>query len=241
MKALVLAAGMGERLGKQTASTPKAMLEIAGIRLIDHTLAFLNHPSIEEIGVVGGYKFEQVAEHLSRKNLVYPAEIKIFKNDDYMQGNILTLQAAADFIDNDILICNVDHIYPDELLDHIIRNAKGLSAMCDTDRRLGDDDMKVKLNTSGMLKKISKTLADFDAGYIGMTYCSKEMNETYKAAISAVIDIYGKGASVEFILGHLAANNVDINICYTSGFRWFEIDTPEDIKVAEKYIQSGGI
>lgn len=227
MKALILAAGMGVRLGKLTDERPKALVKVGDEYLIDRVIDFVSSPKIDQIGVVGGYRFEMLEKHLSGR------DITLFNNKNYKEGNLLTLKAAMEFITDDLLICNVDHIYPKDLLDHIIRNAKGISAMCDFDRDLQQDDMKVKSDGKGKLIKISKQLSDFDGGYIGMTFCSKELNETYKKAIEEASQIYGDRACVECVLGHMAANDIDINICDTSGFRWLEVDTPDELKFAE--------
>lgn len=233
MKALILAAGMGTRMGSLTSDRPKALINVAGTYLIDRTLSFVAHSKISEIGVVGGYHFDFLSQHLKGKN------IRLFTNQHYKEGNILSLTAALDFIDDDLLILNVDHIYPKKLLDYVLKNCRGICAMCDFDRVLVGDDMKVKLSSTGKLQKISKQLTDFDGGYIGMTYCAKEMTGRYRNAIEDTSKIYGKGSCVEFVLGHLAANDTEINVCDTSGYRWFEIDTQQDLKNAEQKLMKG--
>jgi len=233
MKVLILAAGMGNRLGEMTDDLPKALIEVDGIPLIDRILNFATHPGVDRIGVVGGFFSDMLKEHLSNRDIDY------FTNPHFKDGNIFTLQAATDFLNDSFLMMNVDHIYPKELLDHIINNTSGITAMCDKDRKLVHDDMKVKLTNSEKLMKISKTLSEYDAGYIGMTYCSVEMLNLYKMGIQETIDIYGREACVEWILGHLAANDVNINICDTSGYRWLEVDTPEDLQNAENALLKG--
>lgn len=233
MKALVLAAGMGNRLESITSDKPKALVPVDGKPLIDHILGRLEQCDFEEIGVVGGCHFEQLQEHLSGRG------IRLFNNKRYTEANIFSVETALDFFDTDVLMTNVDHIYTAELFTHLLSKVKGLTAMCDFDRKLAHDDMKVKVNDDGKLMKISKQLTEYEAGYIGMTYCSKEMNNIYKQGVKETINIYGNDSSVEFILGHLAANDVSINIFDTSGYRWFEIDTPEELRFAETALAKG--
>jgi choline kinase len=233
MKALILAAGMGNRLGGLTKDKPKALIEVAGSLLVDRVLNFVGHPDVSEIGVVGGYCFDQLSEHLGGKDL------HLFENKKYKDGNILTLMAALDFIDDDTLILNVDHIYPKNLLLHILNNVQGITAMCDFDRQLAEDDMKIKIDGNSHLKKISKQLTDFDGGYIGMTYCSRDMTNTYKKAVRDTFQTHGNEACVEWVLGQLADGKTDINICDTSGYRWLEVDTAKDLKNAEDALLKG--
>ncbi len=233
MKILILAAGMGNRLGDMTNECPKALIDVGGEALIDRMLGFATHPAVSRIGVVGGFFSKMLKEHLGGRDIDY------YTNPHFKDGNIFTLQAATDFLDDSFLMMNVDHIYPKELLDHIVKNSSGITAMCDKDRKLVHDDMKVKLTDDGKLMKISKTLSEYDAGYIGMTYCASETLSQYKQAIEETINIYGRESCVEWILGHLAANDTEINICDTSGYRWSEVDTPDDLQQAEKTLLKG--
>jgi len=230
MKALILAAGLGNRLGELTKELPKAMVRVADRELILHVLNFLNHPQITGIGVVTGYRAEGLASFL--KN--HDKNIEIFHNPDFRQGSIRSLEAAIPFLDDDFLLLNVDHIYPKRMLPVITSQSKGITAICDFDRRLGSDDMKVKLNSDGFLIRIMKTLADYDCGYIGMTRCDFAHVEQYVSAIRATREIYGDDAPAEWVLGHLAANGKKISICDASGLGWYEVDTQEDLMNTEK-------
>ena len=78
MKLLVLAGGYGTRLYPLVKDTPKALLEVAGRTLIDHTLdKFLNIPAISEVAVVTNSKFASLmnAWASARKDLPFPVRI----------------------------------------------------------------------------------------------------------------------------------------------------------------------
>jgi choline kinase len=122
------------------------------------------------------------------------------------------------------------------MLPLILKQRKGIMAICDFDRKLAADDMKVKLGENGALMRIMKTLNDYDCGYIGMTSCDKKHLSLYKEAIQETRELYGDNAPVEWVLGHLAANGQRINICDVSGIGWCEVDTREDLKNAEEKI-----
>ena len=68
--AIILAAGMGTRLGKEDAF-PKCMLEIDGQKLLDIQLDYLNQAGITEAVIIIGYKAQEVCEYfgLSYKDL----------------------------------------------------------------------------------------------------------------------------------------------------------------------------
>ena len=230
MQAIILAAGMGIRLGNLTTDLPKAMVRVAGKELILHVINFLDDPAISEKIVVTGYNSDKLTSFL--KN--HAPEVKAIFNPLFQDGSIRTIETAMPHIKNNALIMNVDHIYPRRMLSHILKIKPDISAVCDFDRKLGSDDMKIKISPKGKLTHIKKTLSEFDGGYIGMTVLSKNILETYSKAVLKTRQIEGDKASVENALGLLAGEGQIINICNTSGIRWFEVDTHEDLMLAEK-------
>ncbi len=234
MKAVVLAAGTGSRLGEITKARTKGMVPVKGKKLIDYLLEFFEINFFDEIIVVGGFCYEDLKEHINSHGY---KNVSVIENKEYLKGNIFTLLTALKEFDNDsFLITNVDHIYPPVMFQKMKKSMKAITAMCDFDRSLGDDDMKVKL--AGDEKKvnaISKQLTDFDCGYIGMTYVDASMNSLYRETIKEVLERFGEKAVVENILQVLSEKNPDVPvICDLSGFGWYEVDTEEDLMRAEK-------
>jgi MurNAc alpha-1-phosphate uridylyltransferase len=64
MRAMILAAGRGERMGELTAEQPKPLLEVAGKALIEHTIARLGAGGIRELVINLAYRGEQIRERL---------------------------------------------------------------------------------------------------------------------------------------------------------------------------------
>ena len=64
MQAIILAAGMGKRLGEKTRDNTKCMLEVNGIRLIDRALESLHDAGISRVVLVIGYKGSNVKEYI---------------------------------------------------------------------------------------------------------------------------------------------------------------------------------
>lgn len=234
MRAIVLAAGTGSRLGELTKTRTKGMVPVNGKRLIDYLLDFLEPSFFNEIMVVGGFHFEDIRDHISKKNL---PNVRVYENREYLKGNIFTLITALQkFSGDSFLITNVDHIYPPAMFQKMKQSFRGVTAMCDSDRALGDDDMKVKLDEkTRKIAYISKTLKQFDCGYIGMTYVDGEIDSIYRNAIQETLLRFGEKAVVENILQVLAEEEKTAPvICDLSGMGWYEVDTVEDLVSAEK-------
>jgi choline kinase len=234
MNVIVLAAGMGNRLGDATRNLPKALVTVAGKPLLHYVMDFLKHPAVQEITVIGGYQFDQVQAYL-KKN--YP-KVKCVQNPDYMRGSILTIRTALPFLTTHTLIMNTDHIYPKRLMNKLLSQCRGITAVCDTDRNLVEDDMKVLRNPQGLVTDIDKRLTQCDAGYIGMTFCALDQIPTYKAAVQTALDTRGDEVAVEAALRWLAQNGKPIHVADVSGMGWLEVDTAEDRAAAEEKLKS---
>lgn len=139
--------------------------------------------------------------------------------------------------------CNTDNEVPS-----MMTSRSGIFIACDTDRPHSDDDMKVKVHDDpvdstmhGSANKISgrsiqaigKSLPEYDAGYVGMTFITENAMGDYRNALDATVDMCGNQASVEDILGYLAWKDIRPVIMDVSGYGWMEIDTQEDLALAE--------
>lgn len=237
MKVIVLAAGTGSRLGELTKARTKGMVPVRGKRLIDYLLEFLDLEMFDEVIVAGGFCYEDLREHVLSRGY---KNVRVIENKEYLKGNIFTLiRALREFSGDSFLITNVDHIYPKVMFKKMKDSFSGIRAMCDFDRSLGPDDMKVKLADGGKrVEKISKQLEQFDCGYIGMTYVDKTMESFYRERIGETLERFGEKAVVENILQVIAGYGENSPlICDLSGFGWYEVDTEEDLLSAEKGLQ----
>lgn len=236
MKAVILAAGIGSRLGEMTRNMTKGLVPVCGRKLIDYLLDFFDLDAFDEILIIGGHYYDDLKKHVDGKNI---PQVRTVKNEQYLKGNIFTLiRGLEEFSDDSFLITNVDHIYPPILFERMRESFDFITAMCDFDRMLGDDDMKVKLRDDGKsVAAISKELTEFDCGYIGMTYIDRSVAEVYRNAIDVALSRYGDKAVAENVL-QVLAESIDAapRICDLTGIGWYEIDTEEDLMHAEKEI-----
>ena len=120
-RALIMAAGLGERMRPVTLHTPKPLVPVCGVRFLDSQIAALHARGIEDIVVVTGYLAEQFLDLEDR----YPG-LRLVFNPDYNRGNNIAslyharqyLDRAAVIMDGDILIRN-----PEVLRTEISRSA----------------------------------------------------------------------------------------------------------------------
>lgn len=123
-RAIIMAAGFGSRLQPLTLYTPKPLIKVNGVRMIDSILTALHANGITEIYIVVGY----LAEQFSCLEKECPG-VKLILNTDYAEtNNISSLYAARDYLENSIILDGDQLIKNKEILTPFFEHS-GYNAM----------------------------------------------------------------------------------------------------------------
>jgi choline kinase len=233
---IILAAGIGSRLGARTARLPKPALLVAGRPLLYYDIAFARQLGGARIAVVVGYRAETAA-HLAGELGADEVVVNPRWSD---AGNLQSLLAAeaGGLMRADFLIMNADHVYSPAIAARVAAiggAARSVVAFVDRDRGLGPDDMKVRLDDEQKIAAIGKQLDSWDAGYVGLTFVPGTRAADYLATARNVHLEKGDHIHVEAVLGRMAgvdpAATSDV-----SGHGWVEIDDEADFARAEEFL-----
>lgn len=110
--AILLAAGLGSRLGSETKQLPKCLLKVNGREILDYILESLYQAEISNLIIVTGHAQEKLNEFVNSRKISYPnLAIKSIHNPIYdSTNNIYSLKIALDICDktNDVIILESD-------------------------------------------------------------------------------------------------------------------------------------
>ncbi|MCA9665792.1 MAG: NTP transferase domain-containing protein [Myxococcales bacterium] len=239
MQVITMAAGLGSRLGEMTSECPKALIEVAGRTLIDRALEFAGWCGATRRVVVGGFCHADLVQHVRE----LAPDAVLVENVDFRKGNLISMTTGYAALEPGagFLLMNVDHIYPRgvaEIVAGVAASASDVTAFCDFDRDLGADDMKVSLTSDQRVDDMSKQLARWDAGYVGMTFVPAARRAEYEAATEATSARDGERANVEAILVSMARAGQRPAIADISGHGWHEVDEPHERARAEAALRT---
>ena len=122
MQAIILAAGMGRRLGEYTQNSTKCMVEVNGVKLIDRMLNQLLRLHLNKVIIVVGYKGDNLMSYLQEH---YPAAPLEFVNNPIYDktNNIYSLSLVKDRMEeDDTLLLESDLIFEEVMLQKIVEH-----------------------------------------------------------------------------------------------------------------------
>ena len=240
MQAIILAAGMGRRLGEFTADNTKCMLEVNGVRLIDRMLNQLLRLNLNRIVIVIGYEGEKLKSYLTKN---YPAlPIEFVENNVYDKtNNIYSLWLARGFMaEDETLLLESDLIYEDAILEAAVKTqlknvalvSKYETWMDGTMVRIDEDN-----NIVNFIPKKAFKYSDTDYYYktVNIYKFSREfIVNHYLPFLDAYIKVLGENEYYEQVLRVITLiDTAGIKALPITGMYWYEIDDVQDLRIAE--------
>ena len=239
MQALILAAGMGRRLGALTEDNTKCMLKINGCRLIDRILDSLSELCFSRVILVVGYKGENVRKHVGDRykgmEIIY-VENKIYDKTN----NIYSLNLAKDYLlAEDTVLLESDLIFETSVLKYLLENEYPNLALVDKYESWMDGTVVTLDGENKIESFISKRhfrYSDIDRYYktVNIYRFSKEFSQThYVPFLDAYCHALGNNEYYEQVLRVITLlDDSPLKALPLNGEKWYEIDDVQDLDIA---------
>ena len=179
-RAIIMAAGLGNRMHPVTLNTPKPLIKVNGKRMIDTIVKALLLNGIHEIYVVVGYKKEQFYEWAK----LYP-EVRILENPYFDKcNNISSLYAAKEHLENVIILDGDQIIYNQEILNPCFERSGYNAVKIDT----ATDEWVMQVDEEGIVTSCSRTGGDSGWQLYSISRWTKEDGKKLKKYLEYEFD-----------------------------------------------------
>tara|TARA_Y100001949_G_scaffold65110_1_gene55109 strand:+ start:354 stop:1109 length:756 start_codon:yes stop_codon:yes gene_type:complete len=248
LKAILLAAGSGMRLGDLTKETPKALVDINGKTLLERQIIALQKNNINDIIVVTGPNNDK----FDIKDITY------IHDSNYLEHDVLgTMMSASEYMNSDVIISYTDIVF-DEKIIHSIKNVNNdinIAVEMDWTKTYVDrtehpiDEAANVLIEDGLVKKIGHQTKRFGffkkdnlGEFLGIMKLSQKGADVFKSEYQKLIKKHEnefheavsiKKGYITDMIQELLDKNYKIYSVIVSG-NWCEIDTLQDLEIARK-------
>ncbi|HMO96212.1 MAG TPA: NTP transferase domain-containing protein [Tepidiformaceae bacterium] len=237
MKAVILAAGDGGRLGEHTTRTPKPLVQLNGRPLISYTLDALRDAGVSSATIVLGYKADQVQTRL--RHDPHGLRLSYALNPRYYGGASISLRAARQHVEGEpFLLVMSDHVLSPGIISALLdAHRDGGPSLLAVDSSAWPDDYvdeatRVAFDPeSRLITRIGKQITAWDALDTGAFLMQPDIWDAVAAAppdcelspICSVLLQRGRFAAVD-----------------ATGHPWYDIDTGDDLHAAGERLTLGG-
>ena len=240
MQAIILAAGMGKRLGELTKNNTKCMVEVDGVRLIERALRILDRKNLNRIILVVGYQHENLMSFVN--SLGIQTQIEFIINEVYDKtNNIFSLSLAKEqMTEDDTLLLESDLIFEERLIDMLLEDKRDSLALV--------DKFESWMDGTCIVVDQDDNITDFIPGKL-LQYREKEQyyktvniykfgadfsKNVYVPFLEAYAKVMGNNEYYETVIKLiLLLDKNTMKAKRLQGELWYEIDDIQDLDIAQ--------
>ena len=245
MQAIILAAGMGRRLGELTKDQTKCMVPVNGVRLIDRVLGQLTKLPLQRVIIVVGYKGQELREYITTQygqQLTANCQLQFAENPIYDKtNNIYSLSLVKEYLqEDDTLLIESDLILSDRLFEMLLENpCPNLALVAKYETWMDGTMVRIDADNN-IVNFISKDAFDYNdvSSYYKTVNIYKFSRQFLKEKYVPFLDAYTKAVGlneyyenvlriISLLSGH------ELKALPIGHEKWYEIDDKQDLDIAE--------
>lgn len=237
MKAIMLAAGVGARLGQGEDYIPKVLLQFGGQTLLQRHVELLRHAGVRELVIAVGHQAEMIDQAI--EDLGVGDFVRTILNPYYKRGPITTLWSVRDELTagEPLILMDADVLYDHRMMPRLIDATAQNCFLMDQDVEPGDEPVKLCLRGDQLVDfhKQPTEAHDYYGEWIGFLKLSAEMAAQVPDATWPYFENEAESVLYEVAIRDLllADKTGAFGIEDVTGLPWIEIDFMEDVAKAE--------
>lgn len=239
MRAIILAAGVGARLGAD-GERPKCLLEFGGITLLERHLRNLAAAGITDVAVCTGYEAGLLEQAVAGRA---QPRVKTLLNPAFREGSVVSLWTMREALraGDDILLMDADVLYDGDFLRLLAATPVHNRFLCDRDFEPGEEPVKICLERGRVVEFRKQLAPDLRYDDAGESVGFFSLTAATASALADITEAY-VGADrrnepyEEAIRDLVLAQGAAFDVVDVTGRPWIEIDFPEDISRANEQI-----
>lgn len=235
-RAIILAAGVGRRLGGKQ-ERPKVLLEFDGKSLLERHLTALRAHGVTDFALTVGYMSDAIRDTLSRLGLAQ--QVTLVENPDYRQGSLVSLWAQQEWLHagQPVLVMDGDVLYDDAMIGRLLAARPENVLLVDRHIEPGDEPVKICFK-DGLIVDFRKkpvNAHEWHGESVGFFRFSSAMARELAERCSWYVERDDRNVEYEEAIRDLIlAQPRRFGAEDISGLAWTEIDFEEDIRRARE-------
>ena len=241
MKVIMLAAGLGSRLGQTSAEIgPKVLMQFGGKSLLERHIDIFKAQGISELVLGVGFQHDKIQHEIER--LEVESFVRTLFNQDFEEGNIITLSLLRDEFccGEPVILMDADILYDERLLERLIKSQHSNCLLIDRSFEPGDEPVKICIREGDIIEFRKWLTADSD-------FCGESVGFFKFSAEIATKIMLQADLSLRQGRRHEPYEETIRDVLLTSprgkfafeditGLPWIEIDFAEDVERAKTEI-----
>jgi len=241
MKVVMLAAGIGARLGQSNAETvPKILLHFDGKSLLERHINAFHRLGVTELVLGVGFHHEDIQQEI--EDLGAQSFVRTVLNEDFEQGSIVTLSKLRDELccGASVLLMDADVLYDETLLERLIQSPHENCLLIDRNFVPGDEPVKICVRGGNIVefRKWLSTGYDFCGESVGFFKFSAEIAERMLLQTKLSLRQGRHNDPYEEVIRDVLLTAPQGTFAFEdiTGIPWIEIDFADDVERAKNVI-----
>lgn len=227
-QAIILAAGVGQRLLPYTKDIPKCLLDVGNKTILEYQVETLFSQGIERVSVVTGYCSEKI-------RVVLGTSVDYIHNPDFeTTSSMYSLWLARAVAEEGFVVLNADVLFHSNILKSLLESPHPDALAVDPDAILDEESMKVLLRGERVLG-LSKDFRQADAENVGMIKFSPRGSKILFVKIEELLRQGLRKVMVPYAVNAIASA-YPLAAVSVHELPWIEIDFPDDYERARKTV-----